>query len=65
MEPGSFFGTVGTIAGLVVALAIFLFAARFVTNARKGTREVRERRHDPHADPSARREQDQGRDIEQ
>lgn len=53
--------TFGTALGLIVAIGIFLLAARFVRNARKGNREVREVRHDPHAGGDA----DDRRDIRQ
>ena len=45
----SVWATLSTIAGLLVAVGIFLLAARLVTRARKGNRRVRQARHDPHA----------------
>ena len=42
-------GLFGTIAGVVVAIVLFVLALRFVARARRGNRRVREARHDPHA----------------
>lgn len=36
------------IIGLLAAIAIFLLAIRFVTEARRGNRHLREARRDPH-----------------
>ena len=60
-------GTVGLIAGLATAIAIFGGAWMLVARARRGNRRVREARGDPHvasvAHPS--RDHDQRRDIPQ
>jgi hypothetical protein len=46
----SIWGTLGTIAGIAVAVALFMLAARFVARARKGNRRLRDARHDPHSE---------------
>lgn len=48
-----FWGTLGVVTGLLVAVGLFLVTARLVANARKGNRRVREARHDPHAQRDA------------
>jgi hypothetical protein len=58
----------GTLAGLLVAVLIFGFAWSLVARARRGNRQVRERRNDPHADVRhihTARDHDQRRDIPQ
>jgi hypothetical protein len=58
-------GVVITIAGLVVAVGIFVLAAWFVARARAGTRRLRQRRHDPHAPTARQQRAHRGRDIDQ
>lgn len=58
-------GVLGTIAGIVVAVGIFLLAAWFVARARAGTRRLRQARHDPHAPTARQRRAHIGRDIDQ
>jgi hypothetical protein len=59
MNIEAIFGTVGTLAGLLAALGIFVVAARLVMVAQRQNRRLRAARHDPHFDPS----KDKGRDI--
>ena len=66
MNASGLWATVGTVAGLAVALALLMLAAWFVAHARKGNRRVREARHDPHVDPAAyRKHGEDRRDIGQ
>ena len=66
MNASDLWGTFGTAAGMAVAVGLLLLAAWFVARARKGNRQVREARHDPHVDPAAYRKKDeQRRDIDQ
>lgn len=51
----------GTISGIVVVVVILAASYLFMKRMRKANREVRERRHDPHASTRADAETD-GRD---
>ena len=66
MNESDLLGTFGTVAGLMVAVGLLLLDAWFVAHARKGNRQVREARHDPHVDPAATRKTGEDRrDIDQ
>jgi hypothetical protein len=49
-------GTLGTIGGLLLSVALFVLALWLVKRARDGNRRVREARHDPHVDHGKRGE---------
>lgn len=59
--------TVGTVAGLVVAIALFGLSWWMVRRARTGNAKVRKTQHDPHLDPAAHGDdtEDPQRDIPQ
>jgi hypothetical protein len=52
-ETTALWGTLGTVAGVLAAVVLFLLALWFVARARQGNRRVREARHDPHVDHGA------------
>lgn len=60
-------GTLGSIAGIAIAVLIFALAWRLVIRARAGNARVREARRDPHARtvPSHGDSKDARRDIPQ
>jgi len=55
----------GSVAGLIVALGIFLVADRFLTRARLGNRALREARGGPHVGRLRRTARGERRDIGQ
>jgi hypothetical protein len=49
MDMESVVGASSAIAGIAVALGIFIVAWILVARARRGNQKTRDRRHDPHA----------------
>lgn len=59
METEFVIGTIGTAAGIAVAVALFALGWWLVRRAREGNAKVREAHHDPHLDAT-----EHGRDVE-